>query len=170
VLYSTDCGDNWTEIYVVGGYDIAQQPDNGTYYVPANDEWLDHQITFNPIGNNGDEIIYAFQNRGRYGNVIYVDNINIQLQVNTEEINKEPILSIFPNPAEDFIQLSVSHLGGEQIEYRVIDATGRTIVQEKIGNADRIEKRINVESFASGTYQLLLITDEWQKSNTFVVR
>jgi hypothetical protein len=102
--------------------------------------------------------------------VIYVDNINIQLQVNTEEINKEPILSIFPNPAEDFIQLSVSHLGGEQIEYRVIDATGRTIVQEKIGNADRIEKRINVESFASGTYQLLLITDEWQKSNTFVVR
>jgi PKD repeat protein len=170
VLYSTDCGDSWTEIYVVGGFDIAQQPDNGTYYVPANDEWLDHQITFNPIGNNGDEIIYAFQNRGRYGNVIYVDNINIQIQVNTEEINKEPILSIFPNPAEDYLQMSVSHLGGVSLEYQVIDMTGRVVLQEKINNADRIEKRLNLESLSSGSYQLMLITDKWQKASPFIVQ
>jgi hypothetical protein len=102
--------------------------------------------------------------------VIYVDNINIQLQVNTEEINKEPILSIFPNPAEDYLQLSVSHLGGVSLEYQVIDMTGRAVVQEKINNADRIEKRLNIESLASGSYQIVLITDNWQKSTPFVVR
>jgi photosystem II stability/assembly factor-like uncharacterized protein len=170
VLYSTDCGDNWTEIYVVGGFDIAQQPDNGNYYVPANDEWLDHQITFNPIGNNNDEIIYAFQNRGRYGNVIYVDNINIQLNLNTEEIESEPSISIYPNPAEDYLQMSVSHLGGVSLEYQVIDMTGRVVLQEKINNADRIEKRLNLESLSSGSYQLMLITDKWKKASPFIVK
>jgi hypothetical protein len=102
--------------------------------------------------------------------VIYVDNINIQLNVNTEEIESEPSISIYPNPAEDYLQMSVSHLGGVSLEYQVIDMTGRVVLQEKINNADRIEKRLNLESLSSGSYQLMLITDKWKKPTTFVVR
>jgi hypothetical protein len=48
--------------------------------------------------------------------------------------------------------------------------TGRVVLQEKINNADRIEKRLNLESLSSGSYQLMLITDKWKKPTTFVVR
>ncbi|MFM1999931.1 MAG: Secretion system C-terminal sorting domain, partial [Bacteroidota bacterium] len=79
-------------------------------------------------------------------------------------------LAVYPNPAEDYLQLSVSNLGGVSLEYQVVDMTGRVVMKEKINGADRIEKRLNLESLSSGSYQLVLTTDTWQKASPFVVK
>ena len=76
VLVSTDCGATFTEVFNKGYTDLATAPDNTGYFVPAATEWTTNMIDLSAFVNQQDvEII--FQNRGHYGNNLYIDNINI---------------------------------------------------------------------------------------------
>ncbi len=76
VLISTDCGITFTEEYVKGGTMLATAPDNTNYFVPSASEWRTDTVDLGAYINQPD-VMVAFQNRGHYGNVLYLDNINI---------------------------------------------------------------------------------------------
>jgi photosystem II stability/assembly factor-like uncharacterized protein/PKD repeat protein len=170
ILYSLDCGNTWTEVYVVGGQSISQQDFNGDFFVPTADQWMNHEVTFPVNGVEGDQVIIAFQNRGRYGNALYVDNINLQSFVSVEEAVTKPNITLYPNPAEEYIHLSLQQNNGDIISLSIVDMTGRAVYTEQFSRAERIEKRLNLESIASGTYQVVLSTENWEESRPIVVR
>ncbi|WP_341905341.1 PKD domain-containing protein [Fluviicola taffensis] len=78
VLVSTDCGASFTTVYYKGGNNLSTVPGDYTPdgFVPTPSQWRTETIDLSPyIGNQN--VMISFQNRGHYGQNIYVDNINL---------------------------------------------------------------------------------------------
>jgi len=77
VLVSTDCGLTFTQLYVKGGLTLATAPiDSAAVFSPSATQWRTDTVLLNAYAGMGNVMI-SFQNRGHFGQAIYVDNINI---------------------------------------------------------------------------------------------
>ncbi|MFN0033409.1 MAG: VPS10 domain-containing protein [Flavobacteriales bacterium] len=156
ILVSYDCGDSWEEIFVEGGEELATADATQDYFVPTASEWASEWIA---VAENEDFII-AFQNRGHYGNVIYVDNINIHSGVDIQENQLEAAMVVYPNPATDALQISASQLPAGKLQLTLYDALGQVVYTEHISSVgSRLEKRVDVAALAQGLYTLQLKGD-----------
>jgi hypothetical protein len=84
--------------------------------------------------------------------VNFQDSVDVQVEFNVASIkpNKEEIsVSIVPNPATDYIQISMT--GIESASLKMVDVFGSTILKENIGST----KKLNVSDFNSGIYFLV---------------
>lgn len=77
IRVSTNCNTSSTQTYYKGGTQISTGAGgNVTLYVPTATEWAKDSIDLTPyIGNNNVSI--SIINRSRYGDAMYLDNINI---------------------------------------------------------------------------------------------
>lgn len=107
------------------------------------------------------------------GSIAYV-NLNIT-PVGTVGITQVPELaddqvSIFPNPASELVTVDLELTNiSETVEVKIIDATGRIIMNEKHDDLKQGTFTYNVAQFATGTYFMNIITDEGNKTNRFTV-
>lgn len=76
-----------------------------------------------------------------------VDSVDLLVQFTANVAQKDPIsVSIVPNPATDFIQISMN--GIESASFKMVDALGSTMIKETIYS----NKKINTTDFKSGLY------------------
>jgi hypothetical protein len=76
VLISTNCGSSFTPVYTKWGSTLATVTGtNSSSFVPTSTQWRTETINLNSY--IGQSIIVAFRNIGRYGNNLYIDNIQI---------------------------------------------------------------------------------------------
>jgi hypothetical protein len=77
-----------------------------------------------------------------------IDSVDLVIQFTASVAPiKEPIsVSIVPNPATDFIQISMN--GIESASFKMVDALGSTIIKETINS----NKKINTSDYKSGLY------------------
>ncbi len=77
VLYSTNCGATWTQVFIKGSSTLSTVAGTQTTaFTPTNTQWRNEPVSLNAVAGQGGVMI-AFRNRGHYGNNIYVDNVNI---------------------------------------------------------------------------------------------
>jgi PKD repeat protein len=76
VMVSTDCGLTFTQVWMKGGTTLATGPDLTTLFTPTTAQWRNESIDLSAYAGQPDVMI-AFQNRARYGNALYLDNVNI---------------------------------------------------------------------------------------------
>ncbi|CAN5338658.1 hypothetical protein BH09BAC5_BH09BAC5_06690 [soil metagenome] len=76
VLVSTDCGATWTSVYLKGGATLGTVPAQTTAFTPTNGQWRNEAVSLNSYAGQS-SVLVIFRNRGHYGNILYVDNINI---------------------------------------------------------------------------------------------
>ena len=84
----------------------------------------------------------------------YTDSVDlvIEFTANVAPV-KDPIsVSIVPNPASDFIQISMN--GIESASFKMVDALGSIIIKETINS----NKKINTSDFKSGLYFIVFDT------------
>lgn len=72
--------------------------------------------------------------------------------VGVEEISNALNVSVYPNPAADFITISSSQSLSEQ-EYKIFDASGKVV---KSGVLQSNENRIDISNFSNGLYLLFV--------------
>lgn len=76
---STDCGATFTYLYTKFGSGLATAPVNtGSTFIPLPNQWRTDTVFLNNYINSGNLLI-AFENVGRFGQQLFVDNINLQL-------------------------------------------------------------------------------------------
>ncbi|MBI2259466.1 MAG: PKD domain-containing protein [Flavobacteriia bacterium] len=76
VLVSTDCGVNFTSVYLKSGTTLATASATTVAFVPTSGQWRNESVDLTSfVGNNS--VIVVFRNIAGYGNLLYVDNINI---------------------------------------------------------------------------------------------
>ncbi len=74
--------------------------------------------------------------------------------VNVRELPFEGAISIFPNPALDFLSIRISDvLFTEKMHYRIIDITGREIQNGKVLNSEFF---IKIDQLPAGNYYLMV--------------
>jgi hypothetical protein len=70
-------------------------------------------------------VVVAFRNKGHWGNVIYVDNVNITNNLSTQQLMEQE-LTIYPNPLVCSQELTVSGIE-EAFSIRIRDLNGKTV-------------------------------------------
>lgn len=77
VLVSSDCGQTYQEVYVKGYTDLATSADTAAFYIPGSNQWRTDSVDLTAYLNQS-ELKIVFQNRGHYGNCLYLDNIVLE--------------------------------------------------------------------------------------------
>ena len=152
VLVSTDCGSTFTTVFQKGGNTLATAANFTDYYIPASNEWRTETIDLSPFTGE-QQVVVAFRNHGYYGNVIYVDNINIENDLGIEQETKQP-LNIYPNPvcAGENIYLETPE---EVHTIRILDAQGKVAYQSR-EKSSTLRVPLNLKS---GVYWMNLESD-----------
>jgi len=78
IMVSSDCGLTWNQAYIKGGSTLATTATNYTasIFVPTAAQWRTDTVYLNSYAGQGN-VMVAFQNRGYYGQGLYIDNVNI---------------------------------------------------------------------------------------------
>jgi photosystem II stability/assembly factor-like uncharacterized protein len=94
---STDCGASYQYVYYRGGENLATAPDFQSEFVPSTNQWRTDTVNLTAWAGQSN-VQVAFRNKGDWGNILYLDNINIGSNVGLGEapLTQTPI--VFPNP------------------------------------------------------------------------
>ncbi|MBK6622276.1 MAG: PKD domain-containing protein [Saprospirales bacterium] len=156
VLVTADCGQNMEEVYVKGGDDLQTAPDFQEYFIPTADQWRTDTILLAQYSESP-ALTIIFQNRGHWGNVVYVDNINMQAEPSTVTA-KEPFamtssMRLSPNPAQGQCKLELNGVGPEGMEIRLLNTLGQSVRSlQATPAANRLDLSLDLQGLASGHY------------------
>ena len=73
-------------------------------------------------------------------------------------------LKIYPNPANDFIQIEMVNLNQKEFSFTITDFNGRTLIQSKN------EKRIDVSKLSSGIYLGTMMVEDQKVTKKILVK
>lgn len=158
VMVSTDCGESFTQVFIKGGGTLGTAPNSQDFFTPTSDQWRTEEIDLSSYTGH-DMLLVAFRNTGHWGNVIYLDNINISNNLGIAEINAtEP--SIYPNPL----------IAGENLYIKNVEQGAKIKVVNMKGKV--VNQTILTDSFIQlpsqlkpGVYMINIETDtkKWNK-------
>ncbi|MEI9912744.1 MAG: choice-of-anchor J domain-containing protein [Bacteroidota bacterium] len=81
VLVSTDCGTTFTNVWERAGAVLATAgSSNSIYDSPVPADWVKQKISLGQNLFGGGQIIVVFRNINDFGNVVWLDNINISIK------------------------------------------------------------------------------------------
>lgn len=115
---------------------------------------------FNPqIANLGwNNITYSYADSLGCSNFA-IDSVYLDACIGLNEVEKDGTLSIFPNPATDFVTLDYSIPETYNVvELEITDITGK-VIQRKVLKGGINQEIVSVENLASGTYLMILKGD-----------
>jgi hypothetical protein len=172
VLVSTDCGVTFTEIYNKGDIQLATAPDEtAAIFVPNSSQWETDTVDLITYAGQPN-VIFAFQNRGFYGQAIYLDNINIVSPLNTgiTDADLQTTYHVFPNPTTGKINIVVNSVNSENYTLDIYNAIGQIIQSENITQLTKeMKKEINLGAFGKGFYIIKLTSSSHSKSTKIIV-
>jgi photosystem II stability/assembly factor-like uncharacterized protein len=169
VYISDDCGETLTQVYYKGGTELSTAPDfTNDIFVPEASEWRTDTVELFGV-SPGNSFVVAFENRGAWGQAIYLDNIRLELDgtVTTLELEPGATVNTFPVPAENYLRVSTNGFSGKLIQYEVFDASGRLSLA---GRGQSTAFNIDVSQLRSGMYFLNLRENEKSAKTKFTKR
>jgi hypothetical protein len=151
ILASTDCGQSYQSLYLKGGTDLATSPDFQDYFTPTTTQWRTDSLDLISFENET-SLQIAFRNIGRYGNVVYLDNINIG---NVASLVEKELISpiIYPNPIRAGENVTIEFKGDYSIS--IIDHKGSIIQRESGNNKTNLQLS---EKLSQGVYNIQIQT------------
>ena len=149
VMYSTDCGATWANVYSKSGATLATVTDYVTSnFIPTDAQWREEIVDLSGIADN-DDVILKFEFRSGYGNNVWIDNVKVMNGTGIEEIAND--VNIYPNPATDVINITTPD-NVQRVE--IFNMQGQ-LVKAETGAV----MSISVKDLATGMYTLKLTTD-----------
>ena len=155
ILASFDCGKNFTSIWKKGGADLATVAGIQTSeYLPIDADWKKEILTFG-IPTNTEKVVIAFKNINKYGQNLYIDDINVFTKTLPIKLKEKGVL-ISPSPFVNnfFIQHYTPPINLKMVS--VFNMQGQRLIQKQFnGNADSYLP-IDMSAYANGIYQVKL--------------
>jgi len=134
VLVSNNCGTTYTTVYTKGGSVLSTSSPQTSFFEPTSSQWRTDTVDLLPYSGS-QNLMIVFRNIGRYGNVLYLDNINlpstpiIVTDVNTAINAANNKIELYPNPAEKSGSIMFKNLPNQKFKATIYDAKGSLIVK-----------------------------------------
>ncbi len=169
VSISNDCGTTWTRIYANGpdgsGAFSTAEPSTSYFEPEATTDWCVAgygpdcpKIDISEWAGDAN-IKIRFEAYSRYGNNLYVNNVEVSNTVGLEDNQAEIETGfiIYPNPAQDVLNVVLYEEGRNNIE--ILDIQGRQI---KLVSPENNRIRIDISDLNKGVY-LVKVGNESKK-------
>ncbi|MCE9539674.1 MAG: serine protease, partial [Bacteroidetes bacterium] len=106
VSVTSDCGSNWNRVYKKGNTLLATAPDNTGAFLPTSTQWRTESINLDSyIGQSAVKI--AFENKSGWGQLLYIDNINITSGLTSVPSNDfSSSFNVYPNPGNGLFNVA----------------------------------------------------------------
>lgn len=149
---SSDCGQTWTSLYNKSGSALATSANTAYNFIPnSQSQWRTESIDLEDYLNMS-SLQIRFVSTSKYGNNLYIDNINIGVKqsstnnIGVEEFNVSNI-KLWPNPSSDKVNIEVMNV--DKYDLSLYNAVGQKIYAQ--ANVSGLIQ-INVSDYASGIY------------------
>jgi hypothetical protein len=159
---STDCGVS----YVPSGYfkespQLTTVPTGSGCFTPSSaGHWRTDSVDLSAFSS--DNLILRFVNIGGFGNLLYIDNVNVKnnylLSANGPNANV-PQISVYPNPSAGIFSVDITDVPGATVNLKVMDMQGRTVNEKQLKNSSRVQLTLDLGNEKPGIY-FLQITSE----------
>ena len=148
VYASADCGESWQRIYANGpdGTGVfATSPGASVFFDPVSaEDWCGQgygatcvSLDLSAYAQQPDVMI-MFEGFNRFGNNLYLDDIEIPLPVGVEDIwSANNQLSIFPNPAISNISIKLD--SDEVALLKILDTQGKSVHGQTLQRQSNID-------------------------------
>lgn len=178
VFVTADCGETWDVRKTLTATTMSGTNTATSAWTPGAADWVTVHVTNVTSAYWNDNFRCKFQTTNGGGNNFYIDDINIYSGAPSEtpvtaglaDLGSVGNINLFPNPAENEIQISFSsQTGSNEIMFYVTDLTGKRIQQHRI-NANEGNNLVNIatENLSAGTYLIQMVDATGQRTLTFV--
>jgi hypothetical protein len=172
ILISSDCGTTYTPLYVKGNTALATAPDNtSSLFVPTSTQWKRDTIDLLAYAGQP-SVMFAFQNRGFYGQALYLDNINLYslLTTNIKDLDNGTAINVYPNPSSGHVTIDLSSTLKEDYQLEIFNVVGQKVYTEQLPNVNgSFKKEINLIPFGKGLYILNFTSNKKTSSIKVIV-
>lgn len=155
VFASKDCGHTWVLRYAKKGNDLVTNGGSliSTDFVPAVSwHWRDDKLELGSTFNGAANIMLKFElTASGNGNFLYVDDINITVNVGLEEHEGNQQLQVFPVPASHLLNIQLPEPAIGKIEIK--NLLGQELLTYSASAFSSIHT-LSVEHLPSGMYLL----------------
>ncbi len=156
VMASTDCGTTFTSLYTLplGSSAVLAQA-----WTPATaSDWINQAVNLDAVaGQEQVRIAFVFTNGN--GNNFYLDNLDFFVP--------QPF-TLYPNPASDNFYIAFNFQDETSASIEVIDAMGKLVRQESLGDAGNQHYAVPVDALRPGVYVVRVRTSTQVWSTRFV--
>ena len=153
---SWDCGKSWLSIYKKWGNDLASSTTLQTnVFKPTRvSQWRREKINLSSLLWGKENFMLRFQNIGKGGNDIYLDNISIDPVFLGDDL-KTKGYAVGPNPANDKIQIRFYPFSTGLSRIQLFDVKGMLIYMKAIAKGTNLQFwEIPVAGLSEGIYFL----------------
>jgi len=173
------------DIVSYGGYDLIA--DSLRVYYRVNHGNWQYEIMTNETGNTytasipeqsaGDSIEYIIRasdvsdRTESHPYIGFPDPHMFVIDGSSESVTQHdnPVISCFPNPVKDQLNLALHHFANEEAELIITDINGKTVRHISLDNADDWTLlKINVDDLPAGTYMIRVIGERSFATSKFV--
>jgi len=166
VKVSDDCGSTWTRVFATGPNGtpdmlVTHPSTMDPFYPASSDDWCSgtygvdcYEIDITQVAGK-QNVKIMFESYNRYGNNLFIDDINISTGVGIEGAqNSDNTIKVYPNPA--FGNITISFPSGlEASSVRLLNLYGQTVMQEELRiSGAHGESTWDVSSLPAGMYIL----------------
>lgn len=130
VYISKDCGKSWQIKFTYFGNFLStvSSPISNQAFVPdSSNKWKGFTIPLNPLPQPANNILIKFVFSTGGGNNFYLDDVEVDGVVGTEELENEIQARIYPNPTNEHIYIELDLQWTDDIRIELFNIQGQKI-------------------------------------------
>jgi hypothetical protein len=158
ISISEDCGENWLRLYANGpdGNGIFETSESTTsFFEPLSPEdWCgqgygaDCPLIDISAWTGQSNLLIRLESFNNYGNNLFIKNLTISNITDLNDWQNSKTISIFPNPASDYVVLRLPEIDKQSI-VSITDFSGRIISEKQISTHEIV---IETKDIPNGAY------------------
>ncbi len=156
VEVSNDCGETYSELWAMSGSSLATAPEvnsNNVAFVPTAAQWRSADVDLSQF--MGEEVLVRFRFDTGWGDMLYLDNVNVLGVSSLDELDANESFDVYPNPVSDVLNLDMNITETANVSVRVLNILGELVMTEQLGSVyGRQIEQLNVADLQAGSYLL----------------
>jgi photosystem II stability/assembly factor-like uncharacterized protein len=165
VLVSTDCGVTFTSVFRKGGAQLSTAPATTSLFYPDSSQWRTETVSLAAFAGQTDLLI-AFRDICHYGQLMFIDNINLSGPLATPQPVQPTVAAIYPNPAASGQVVNVQAPQGGRISVEIFSGEGKLVHRGNYTSGESIQ----LPNLSAGMYTCRLIGDTFIRHQQLIIQ
>ncbi len=165
-----DCASNWATRLTLNGSSMQTAPPQTQPFQPQTGEsWIQESISI-PSTYYTEDFQFRFVFTSEGNNRLFIDDVNVDVAAGiANNTSYQDAVVLYPNPADDVLQVRHPFRTTENLQVTIMDARGRMIPNAAVAQTLSTEAlQISVGTLPAGLYLMELATSEFTVTKRFI--